>query len=76
MSWSERGDDGTRRWEREDGTATLTLRQTANERWAVTLDVIKQAADGPVYRRATLTGEDAAVEQAERWYGEFTRTDS
>lgn len=65
MSWSEADARTGRRWERDDGLAVLTLRQTATGDWAVTLDVLEQADDGPRYERRTVADEEAALDRAE-----------
>ncbi|WP_438268322.1 DUF7543 family protein [Halomarina halobia] len=56
------GDDrsGTTRWTRADGTVVVSLRETADTRWAVTLDRLEQAPEGSGYERETVpTREDA-----------------
>lgn len=64
MSWTETETRTGRRWERDDGLAVLTLRETATGDWAVTLDVLEQADDGPEYVRWTLDDEETALERA------------
>lgn len=63
MEW-EPTEDG---WRRADGTAVLTLRETADGRWAVTLDRLEQAPEGPAYRRETLDSREAAAALAADW---------
>lgn len=59
----------TDRWEREDGTAVVWVRETADGRWAVTLDRLEQASEGPEYRRETLPDREAALDCAAAWRG-------
>ncbi len=66
MEWEET-DDG---WCRADGAAILTLRETADGRWAVTLDRLKQAPEGPAYRRETLDSREATEALAADWRDE------
>lgn len=64
MPWSEVDAHTGRRWERDDGLAVLSLRQTATGDWAVTLDVLEQADDGPTYERRNVADEEGALERA------------
>lgn len=68
MGWTvrEEGDDRVR-WERADGTAIVVARVTATGAWAVTLDRLEQAPEGPTYERTTVDSREAALELAERW---------
>lgn len=61
---------GDERWEREDGTAAVWVRETADGRWAVTLDRLEQAPEGPAYRRATVDDRQSALERARAWRGD------
>lgn len=54
-------------WERGDGFALITLRETATGEWAVTLDRLTQAPDGPAYRRETVDSRPTALSLVERW---------
>lgn len=58
-------------WERSDGYARVTVRETATGAWAVVVDRLEQAADGPAYRRETTADRDEAVTLAARWREEF-----
>lgn len=67
MAWT-RTEDGERiTFEREDDTAVLTVRPTATDTWAVTLDLLEQAPDGPDYRRETVADRDTALATAREW---------
>jgi hypothetical protein len=68
MPWTQVTDDPDRaRWERGDGYAEVSVRRTADGRWAVALDRLKQAPDGPGYRRETLDEEADARDLAAAW---------
>jgi hypothetical protein len=71
MTWTQVADDPERaRWERADGLAEVSVRRTADGRWAVALDRLEQAPEGPTYRRETVADEDAAREIAAEWRAE------
>lgn len=73
MSWTQAVDaDDRARWERDDGYAAVTVRRTADGQWAVALDRLEQAPDGPTYRRETLAEEAAARDLAAAWRAENT----
>jgi hypothetical protein len=65
MDW-EATDHG---WDRADGAATVRLRRTADDRWAVTYDRLAQAPEGPAYRRKTVDSREAAEAVAADWRG-------
>ncbi|WP_254545671.1 DUF7543 family protein [Halomarina pelagica] len=67
MDWTETTDRGTTRWTREDGTVVVALRETADTRWAVTLDRLEQAPEGPGYERETVPTRADALAVAARW---------
>lgn len=71
MSWTQVADDPDRaRWERADGYAAVSVRRTADGRWAVALDRLEQAPAGPAYRRETVADEAAARALAREWHAE------
>lgn len=73
MDWTEVATEGPtdagerREWERADGHAVVVVRETAGGDWAVTLDRLEQAPEGPAYRRETLSDREAALELAAEW---------
>lgn len=68
MTWTQVTDDPDRaRWERADGYAEVSVRRTADGRWAVALDRLEQAPEGPTYRRETVADEEAARDLAAEW---------
>lgn len=68
MGWSRtEDDDGGRRWERSDGYAIITARATATGEWAVSLDRLEQAPEGPAYEHETVASREEALALAERW---------
>lgn len=67
MDWTHRETRTGDEWTREDGTAIVTLRETADARWAVTLDRLEQAPEGPGYDRETVPTREEALTVAERW---------
>lgn len=74
MDWTETVTDGptdadaTRReWERADGYAVVVVRETATGDWAVTLDRLEQAPEGPAYRRESRGDREAALDLAATW---------
>lgn len=68
MGWTvtEERDDRLR-WERSDGYAILSARATATGEWAVSLDRLEQAPEGPDYDHETVTDREAALDLARRW---------
>lgn len=72
MGW-ERTTDGDDRlaWERDDDRARVTVRRTGDGAWAVTVDLLEQAADGPAYRRETVGSRADALAQATQWRDEY-----
>lgn len=76
MTWNRTTDRPDRReWVRADALATVVVRRTGDDRWAVTLDVVEQASDGPAYERRTLDDEDDALALAESWRREYDTED-
>ncbi|MFB6211294.1 MAG: hypothetical protein ABEI76_07140 [Halobacteriales archaeon] len=74
MGWEQTIDEsGWVRWERTDGYATISLRETASNEWAVWIDRLEQAADGPGYEHAVFDSEAAAQNQATAWREQFDR---
>ncbi|MFC6837627.1 DUF7543 family protein [Halomarina ordinaria] len=67
MDWNEEREGGTTRFTRSDGTVVVSVRETADTRWAVTLDRLEQAPEGPAYERETVATREAALEVAARW---------
>lgn len=72
MGWEQtQGDADHLAWERSDDYARVTVRETATGAWAITVDQLEQAADGPAYRRETTENREDAVTLATRWREEF-----
>jgi hypothetical protein len=68
MGWrSVRDNEGLCEWERSDGTATVRLRRRVDGSWAVRLDVLYQAADGPDYRFEVVEDRAAGRRLVEEW---------
>ncbi|MFB6078064.1 MAG: hypothetical protein ABEJ80_03690 [Halarchaeum sp.] len=65
MAWTETDPD--RRWERDDGDAVVTVRETATGAWAVTFDRLLQAPEGEDYRHEKRDDEADALELAAEW---------
>ncbi|GAD53887.1 hypothetical protein MBEHAL_2647 [Halarchaeum acidiphilum MH1-52-1] len=70
MAWEEVEDRTGRRWERTDGDAVVSVRETATGEWAVTYDRLRQAPEGEAYRRETCESEADAVALAAEWRDE------
>lgn len=71
MAWREVRDDGRlREWRREDGCATVRLRERPDGSVAVRLDVLEQAPEGPAYEQSVVDDRAAAASLAERWRAE------
>jgi hypothetical protein len=68
MDWQvdERREDRIE-WVRTDRFGRVVLRRTATGEWAVTLDVLEQAPEGPRYDRETFESRAAAEGRAETW---------
>lgn len=77
MEWQEVESRVGRRWERADGYAVVSLRETADGEWAVTYDRLEQADDGRAYDRTTVESKDEALSLAAsyRESGLTARTD-
>jgi len=67
MEWHETAPDVGTRWEREDGDAVVSVRETATGEWAVTYDRLRQAPEGETYRRETCETEADALALAAEW---------
>ena len=63
-------------WERDDGHATVRLRERTDGRVAVRLDRLEQAPEGPAYRRETAPDREAAEALAGEWREEFDVAES
>lgn len=72
MSWQSVETDGPyEEYERVDGLATVRVRERSDGGSVVRLDVLKQAPEGPSYRRETCEDREAAESLAAEWMGEF-----
>jgi len=71
VEWTrdERDDGDEVVWTREDEAAVVRLRRTADGRWAVALDRLRQAPEGETYRHETFADRAAAERWAEEWLG-------
>lgn len=68
MSWSlEREDGRITEWERSDRYATVRLRERADGRFVVRLDVMEQATDDRTYDRVVVDDRETAEAQAAAW---------
>ncbi|MGB9986266.1 DUF7543 family protein [Salarchaeum japonicum] len=67
MDWQEVEAHTGRRWERADGYAVVSLRETAGGDWAVTYDRLQQAPEGETYERTSEPTESAALDRAEEY---------
>ncbi|MFC6733293.1 MULTISPECIES: hypothetical protein [unclassified Haladaptatus] len=72
MSWTERDPIGSKReWRRDDGYATISLRQTRAGDWAVSFDRLIQAPEGEHYRHEMVATETAANDLVADWKARF-----
>jgi hypothetical protein len=63
--WTRHRDEGDLvEWARRDGYATVRMRRRPDGRWAVRLDLLRQAADGPEYEQTVVDDRSAATERA------------
>lgn len=70
MEWSlTRDDDSVTEWERDDGYATIRIREKSTDSFVVRLDVLEQADDDR-YKYESVDGRAEAEELAERWRAE------
>lgn len=67
MDWQEVDAHTGRRWERADGYAVVSIRETAGGDWAVTYDRLTQAPEGEAYERVSEPTEEAALDRAESY---------
>jgi hypothetical protein len=58
-------------WERDDGNATVRIRERPNGGFVVRLDRLEQAPEGSGYRRETATDRERAEEIAADLRAEF-----
>ncbi|WP_224447121.1 DUF7543 family protein [Haloprofundus salilacus] len=72
MGWTEaETTDRLTEWERDDGWATIRLRESRAGRWVVRLDRLEQAPDGQTYRRDSAETREAALELVDEWQAAF-----
>jgi sugar/nucleoside kinase (ribokinase family) len=63
--WSRHRDEGELvEWSRRDGYATVRMRRRPDGCWAVRLDLLKQAPDGPGYEQTVVDDRGAAAQCA------------
>lgn len=76
MTWdhSETVDDVTE-WERGDHAATVRIRERPDGSYVVRIDRLKQAPEGPAYRRETADTREAAEEIAADFRASFDEPD-
>ena len=71
--WHVVDDDEDRtEWERPDRFVRVVVRRTAADEWAVTLDALEQAPEGPAYERETRPTREAATDRARVWRERYT----
>jgi hypothetical protein len=70
--WDVVDDEGRTEWERPDRFVRVVVRRTATGGWAVTLDALEQATEGPAYERETYTDREAATDRARTWRERYT----
>lgn len=76
MPWTEvRRDERVVEWERSDGHATIRLRARPNDTWAVRIDRLYQALDGPFYRRETAETREQADDLVGAWKTKYDVTE-
>ena len=72
MTWQHVDAEGPYdEYERADGLATVRVREQTGGGFAVRLDCLEQAPDGPEYRRETRGDRSAAAALAEEWMDAF-----
>jgi hypothetical protein len=72
VSWHEsNAREGVTEWEREDGYATIRLRERGDGQFVVRFDRLIQAPEGDGYRRETVETRAAGEELAREWRDEF-----
>lgn len=68
MPWTEtRAEERLTEWTREDGYATVRLRERADDGFVVRLDVMEQAPDGRAYERRSARSRKQARSIVDRW---------
>ncbi|WP_224269521.1 DUF7543 family protein [Haloprofundus salinisoli] len=72
MGWTRTDPtDRLTEWKRDDGWATIRLRETGAGRWVVRLDRLEQAPEGRTYRRESVDTRERARELVEAWRETF-----
>ncbi|WP_224337121.1 DUF7543 family protein [Haloprofundus halobius] len=72
MGWTNaETTDRLTEWERDDGWATIRVRETGAGRWSVRLDRLEQAPDGRTYRRDSVATREEALELVDEWRAAF-----
>jgi hypothetical protein len=72
VSWHEsNAREGVTEWERDDGYATIRLRERADGRRVVRFDRLVQAPEGDGYRRETVETREAGERLAAEWRDAF-----
>ncbi|UIO99321.1 hypothetical protein Hbl1158_12395 [Halobaculum sp. CBA1158] len=76
MAWTRtETPEGYEEWERDDGDATLRVRERVDGSYVVRLDRLEQASDGRDYRRERVADRGAADALLAEWKREFDRAD-
>lgn len=71
MDWSDPETDGpVTEWCREDGAATVRVRELPDDRYAVRFDRLEAAPEGGAYRRREREDRAAAEALAAEWRAE------
>jgi histidinol-phosphate/aromatic aminotransferase/cobyric acid decarboxylase-like protein len=77
VSWHEsNAREGVTEWERDDGYATIRLRERTDGRFVVRFDRLVQAPEGDGYRRETVGTREAGERLAAAWREEFDGDDA
>jgi len=70
MAWTETRTgavESVDEWEREDGWATIRLRERSDGSWVVRLDRLTQAPEGSCYREERVESRAEAAEVVTAW---------
>jgi hypothetical protein len=77
VSWHEsNAREGVTEWERDDGYATIRLRERPDGAFVVRFDRLIQAPEGDGYRRETVETREAGEKLAREWREAFDTDDA
>jgi len=76
MDWEQTtAEDGLEEWTRADDNASIRLRRRTDDQFAVRLDRLYQANEGPGYEYEVVENREAAEQLVDEWQAEAVPAD-